>query len=100
MREQLRHLIEMSDWWNVRLQITPFSFGEHSGGAGAFSVLGFPYPELSDIVYVEQMTSAIFLDGPVDVAQYVRAMSELQQDSVDARESRDLLRGPLQLSRG
>ncbi|GGJ46600.1 helix-turn-helix domain-containing protein [Streptomyces brasiliensis] len=98
MRGQLQHLIEVSERPNVRLQIMPFSLGGHSGEGGAFTILSFPESDLSDVVYLEQLTSALYLDKREDVAQYEQALKELQQDSPGPDESRDLLRGLLQLS--
>ncbi|MFF4805996.1 helix-turn-helix domain-containing protein [Streptomyces sp. NPDC001351] len=98
MRGQLQHLIEISERPNVRLQIMPFSFGGHSGESGAFTILSFSESDLSDVVYLEQLTSALYLDKHEDVVQYERALKELQQDSPGPDESRDLLRGLLQLS--
>ena len=98
MRGQLQHLIEISERPNVRLQIMPFSFGGHSGESGAFTILSFPESDLSDVVYLEQLTSALYLDKAEDVAQYETALKELQHDSPGPAESRDLLRGLLQLS--
>ena len=98
MRDQLQHLIEISERPNVRLQIMPFSFGGHSGESGAFTILSFAESDLSDVVYLEQLTSALYLDKHEDVVQYERALKELQQDSPGPDESRDLLRGLLQLS--
>ncbi|MER6527781.1 helix-turn-helix transcriptional regulator [Streptomyces sp. NPDC001508] len=98
MRGQLQHLIEISQQPNVRLQIMPFGFGGHSGESGAFTILSFPESDLSDVVYLEQLTSALYLDKREDVAQYEHALKELQQDSPGPDESRDLLRGLLQLS--
>jgi transcriptional regulator with XRE-family HTH domain len=98
MRGQLQHLIEISERPNVCLQVMPFGFGGHSGESGAFTVLSFPESDLSDVVYLEQLTSALYLDKREDVAQYERAMKQLQNDSPSPAESRDLLRGLLQLS--
>lgn len=98
MRGQLQHLIEISERPNVRLQIMPFGFGGHSGESGAFTILSFPESDLSDVVYLEQLTSALYLDKHEDVAQYESALKELQRDSPGPAESRDLLRGLLQLS--
>ncbi|WP_200304545.1 helix-turn-helix domain-containing protein [Streptomyces adelaidensis] len=98
MRNQLQHLIDVSERPNVQLQVMPFSFGGHSGESGAFTVLSFPETDLSDVVYLEQLTSALYLDKGEDVAQYERAIKQLQDDSPSAAESRDLLRGLLQLS--
>ncbi len=98
MRGQLQHLIDISERPNVRLQVMPFSFGGHAGESGSFTMLSFPESDLSDVVYLEQLTSALYLDKREDVAQYEKAMKELQQDSPGPDESRDLLRGLLQLS--
>ncbi|MEV7438282.1 helix-turn-helix domain-containing protein [Streptomyces griseoviridis] len=98
MRGQLQHLIDVSARPNVRLQIMPFGFGGHSGESGAFTILSFPESDLSDVVYLEQLSSALYLDKAEDVAQYESALKELQQDSPGPDESRDLLRGLLQLS--
>ncbi|MDX3760768.1 helix-turn-helix domain-containing protein [Streptomyces mirabilis] len=98
MRGQLQHLIEVSERSNVRLQVMPFSFGGHSGESGSFTILSFPESDLSDVVYLEQLTSALYLDKREDVTQYEGALKQLQQDSPGPSESRDLLRGLLQLS--
>ncbi|MEV5988395.1 helix-turn-helix transcriptional regulator [Streptomyces sp. NPDC052051] len=98
MRGQLQHLIDLSERPNVRLQIMPFSFGGHSGESGSFTILSFTESDLSDVVYMEQLTSALYLDKREDVGQYETAMKQLQQDSPGPAESRDLLRGLLQLS--
>ncbi|WP_437023105.1 helix-turn-helix domain-containing protein [Streptomyces sp. enrichment culture] len=97
MRGQLQHLIEMSERPNIRLQVMPFGFGGHSGESGAFTILSFPESDLSDVVYLEQLTSALYLDKREDVVQYETALKELQQDSPGPDESRDLLRGLIQL---
>ncbi|MBT2440388.1 helix-turn-helix domain-containing protein [Streptomyces sp. ISL-36] len=98
MRGQLRHLIEISEHANVTLQVMPFSFGGHAGESGAFTMLSFPESDLSDVVYLEQLTSALYLDKREEVGQYARVMERLREDSPDPAESRDLLRGLIQLT--
>ncbi|ESP98359.1 helix-turn-helix domain-containing protein [Streptomyces sp. CHA1] len=98
MREQLEHLIEISERPNVTLQVMPFSFGGHAGESGAFALLRFPESDLSDVVYLEQLTSALYLDKREEVAQYEKAMERLQRDSPDPARTRDLLRGLVQLT--
>ncbi|NEE35693.1 helix-turn-helix domain-containing protein, partial [Streptomyces sp. SID7982] len=98
MRAQLRHLIDMSEQPNITLQVMPFGHGGHAGESGAFTMLRFPESDLSDIVYLEQLTSALYLDKPEEVAQYEKAMAALAQESPAPEESRDLLRGLLQLT--
>ncbi|MFT2017846.1 helix-turn-helix domain-containing protein [Streptomyces sp. 796.1] len=97
MRTQLRHLLDISEQPNVTLQVMPFSFGGHSGESGAFTMLRFPEPDLPDIIYLEQLTSALYLDKREEVTQYVRAMERLRDDSLSPAKTRDLLRSRLQL---
>nr|WP_205379522.1 helix-turn-helix transcriptional regulator [Streptomyces sp. SID7805] len=98
MRGLLKHLIDISERPNVRLQVMPFNFGGHAGESGAFTMLRFPESDLSDLVYLEQLTSALYVDKPDEVRQYERAMTRLQEDSPNPSQSRDLLRGLLQLT--
>ncbi|GAA0278166.1 helix-turn-helix transcriptional regulator [Actinomadura nitritigenes] len=77
MRRQLQHLIAMSELPNVTLQIVPFGAGGHAAAGGPFTILRFAEPGLSDVVYLEQLTSALYLDKPTDVDTYMRAMNNL-----------------------
>jgi hypothetical protein len=77
MRAQLQHLIEMSSMPNVTLQIVPFGAMEHAAVGGPFAILRFAEPGLSDVVFMEQLTSALYLDKPTDVDTYMRAMNNL-----------------------
>jgi transcriptional regulator with XRE-family HTH domain len=97
MRGQLRRLLELSEFPNVLLQVMPFRRGGHAAEGGPFTVLGFPEPDLPDVVYLEQLTSALYLDKPEDVELYGQAMDELRAAAPNPSQSRDLLRGLLQL---
>jgi transcriptional regulator with XRE-family HTH domain len=97
MRGQLQHLIEVSERENVTLQVMPFNFGGHAGESGAFTLLRFPESDLSDLVYLEQLTSALYLDKREEVGQYERVMDRLQEDCPSPSGTRDVLRGLLQL---
>jgi len=77
MREQLKALIELTDLPWVRLQVIPFLAGGHAAAGGAFSILRFPEPDIQDVVYVEQLTSALYLDKRVDVDHYAMVMDRL-----------------------
>ena len=77
MRQQLEHLVKMTELPNVTLQIVPFGAGGHAAAGGPFTILRFAEPGLSDVVYLEQLTSALYLDKPTDVDTYMRAMNNL-----------------------
>jgi hypothetical protein len=77
MRAQLEALIDATKLPNVRLQVVPFHIGGHAAAGGAFSILRFPDKDLPDVVYVEQLNSALYLDKRDDVEQYAAAIESL-----------------------
>jgi transcriptional regulator with XRE-family HTH domain len=91
MREQLQALIEAAQQPRVRLQVIPFQAGGHAAAGGAFSILRFPEPDLTDVVYVEQLTSALYLDKADDVDQYAEAMSRLTIDATPPSNTAHIL---------
>lgn len=91
MRSQLDRLLDLAELPNVQLQVLPFGNAGLSAESGAFTVLGFAEPELSDVVYLEQFTTALYLDKPAEVAEYRHAMDDLVADSLDPTRTRDLL---------
>ncbi len=82
MASQIAALVDATKMPNVRVQVIPFAVGGHAAAGGAFSILRFPEPDLADTVYVEQLTSALYLDKREDVEVYVATMEQL---SVQAR---------------
>jgi transcriptional regulator with XRE-family HTH domain len=76
-REQLKHLIEMAEHPAVTLQILPFTAGPHSAMGGPFTILRFAEPDLHDVVYIEQLTSALYLEKPAEVDSYLEVMEQL-----------------------
>jgi hypothetical protein len=97
MRAQLEHLLALTDLPNVTLQIVPFRAGPHAAAGGPFTILRFPEPDLPDVVYMEQLNSALYLDTPADVTSYLHVMDALcvQADTGNASKGllRELLRG-------
>jgi transcriptional regulator with XRE-family HTH domain len=91
MREQVQHLIDMSENPNVTLQIVPFRVGGHSAAGGPFAILRFAEPELSDVVYLEQLTSALYLEKPAEVERYVEVMERLCVQAETAADTVKLL---------
>ena len=77
MREQIRSLIEACDMPNVRIQIVRFSSGAHSGAGAPFTWLRFASPDLKDVIYLEHLTSGLYLDRDDEVDAYQAAMEHL-----------------------
>ncbi len=91
MRAQLRHLIKIAELPQVTLQIMSFERGGHSAAGGSFSILRFAEPDLPDIVYIEQLTGAMYLDGSDDVDHYQEVMNNLSIEADTPEESGKLL---------
>ena len=77
MRDQMQHLIDMAELPNVTLQVMPFYSGAHAAVGGPFTILRFSEPDLPDLVYLEQLTSALYLDKNEDVQHYLMVMDRL-----------------------
>jgi transcriptional regulator with XRE-family HTH domain len=95
MRAQLEHLLEMTALPNVTLQVIPFEFGPHAAAGGPFTILRFPEQDLPDVVYLEQLNSAQYLDHPDDVGDYLEVMERLAVQAETGTASQDLLRALL-----
>ncbi|MGC3862839.1 helix-turn-helix domain-containing protein [Micromonospora chersina] len=91
MRGQLDALIEASAAPHVRLQIVPFDAGGHAAAGGAFSILRFGDQDLPDIVYIEQLTSAVYLDRRDDLDHYAGAMDRLCGEAAPPERTPELL---------
>ena len=87
MRAQLGHLIEMSQRPNVTIQVLPFKVGGHAAAGGPFSVLHFAESDLSDIVYLEQLSTAQYLEKPDMVAKYLAVMERLRLEAATPADS-------------
>lgn len=91
MRGQVTALIEATKVPNIRLQVVPFDAGGHAAAGGAFSILRFGDQDLPDIVYIEQLTSAIYLDKRDDVDHYAAAMERLCVEAEPPERTLDIL---------
>jgi transcriptional regulator with XRE-family HTH domain len=83
LRAQLERLIETAELPNVTLQVLPFAAGAHPAMIGAFSILRFPEPELPDVVYLEHLTNALYLDKRDEVEEYLHVI-----DTISLRAAR------------
>jgi hypothetical protein len=81
MRAQLERLIEAAELPNITLQVLPFVAGAHPAMVGAFSILRFADRELPDVVYLEHLTNAAYLDRSDDVDRYLHVMNQISTQS-------------------
>jgi transcriptional regulator with XRE-family HTH domain len=77
MRGQLDHLLEAAELPNVTLQVVPFNRGGHAAAGGSFAYLRFGETDLPDVVYIEQLTSALYLEKREDLDYYLEVMDRV-----------------------
>jgi transcriptional regulator with XRE-family HTH domain len=91
MLDQLEFLVQAGRSRNLTLQVTPRNTGGHAAPSG-FSMLRFADPQMPDIVYVEQLTGALYLDKRPEVDRYLLAMERMSFISADPQASAGLIR--------
>jgi transcriptional regulator with XRE-family HTH domain len=87
MRAQLNHLTEMARLRHVTIQVVPFDRGGHAAAGGSFTVLRFSEQEVPDVVYLEHLTSALYLDKRDDVDHYMEVMNHLSTEALTPVQS-------------
>ncbi len=94
LREQLKHLLDVTTQSNISLQVAPFRFGG-SAAETSFTLLRFAEAELPDIVYLEHLCGALYLDKPDEVEVYSKVAQRLAVEAETPDESRrDSLSAP------
>jgi hypothetical protein len=97
LRGQLEYLLEASRRHNVTLQIIPFDTGGYTTTGGAFTLLRFNDSDLPDIVYIEHLTSAVYLDKREDLDTYVVTMDSVSIIAAQPRQTEGILRRAISL---
>jgi transcriptional regulator with XRE-family HTH domain len=92
MRDQLDYILEMTELPNVTVQVLPFSAGSHAAAGGPFTLLRFAEPDLPDVVYLEQLNSAVYVDKRSDVEDYLGVIEQVSVQALAPAESRALIR--------
>jgi len=91
MRTQLEHIAEVAARPNVTLQVMPLASGSHPPEGCAFTILRFPDKDLCDVVYLEHLDGALYLDKRDDADRYLRAMTRLGAGSSTRSQTADVL---------
>ncbi|MFD7701595.1 helix-turn-helix domain-containing protein [Streptomyces caelestis] len=92
MREQLEHLVAMAERTNVTVQIVPLAVTNASAPAIPVTYLRFGGLDLPDVVYLEHIRSANFLEDRDETEEYRIALDRLADEALKPRDSVELLR--------
>ncbi|MEU0473491.1 helix-turn-helix domain-containing protein [Streptomyces olivaceus] len=88
MREQLEHVAEMSQLPHITVQVLPFDVGAHPGINGHYSILEFADAADSSVVYIEGVTSDLYLEKAPDVQKYTVMYEHLRAQALNVEQSR------------
>ncbi|MER7949158.1 helix-turn-helix transcriptional regulator [Streptomyces sp. NPDC096079] len=91
MVEQLEHLIEQSHLPHVTVQVIPFEMGAHPGISGQYSILEFPDTSDSSVVYIEGVTSDLYLEKAQDVGKYSVMYEHLRAQALNVEQTREFI---------
>jgi transcriptional regulator with XRE-family HTH domain len=91
MREQLEHLARMSTEAHITVQVLPYDAGAHPGMTGNFAILEFADTTDSSVVYIEGVTSDLYLEKAADVHGYSVMYEHLRAQALSAEASRQFI---------
>jgi hypothetical protein len=91
MREQLLHLTEITARPNITLQVLPLTKGSHPAMAGGFMIFRFPGVFEPGVVYLDNMTSDIFVEREAEVHHYRLAFDRLREMALEPQQSVTLI---------
>lgn len=92
MRRQLVHLRELADRPNVTIQISPFAHGANPATGFSFLLLKLPDTDGLDIVYLEDLTSARYVDNDAEEQHsYTEVWTALSGSALSPTDSAELL---------
>lgn len=90
MLAQIEHVLELSKRPNITLQVLPYSRSGYDA-EGSFTMLRFAEPELPDVVYIEHLSGALYLDKRSDTELYGRVFDRLTVNAETPEHTRQLL---------
>lgn len=92
---QIERLIDLVGEPNITIQVMPFRYGGHAAEGGAFTIMRFPETDLPDVVYMEYLTGAHYIDKPEEVERYAAVMERLSVAGTSPDRTREILTGML-----
>jgi len=91
MRMQLEHLLARAAMPNVAIQVIPFGGGAHPAMGRPFIILVFPERVDTDVVYLEDLTSALYLEDVAEVDRYNVFFNHLRATAMSFDDSSALI---------
>ncbi|MFI7239918.1 helix-turn-helix domain-containing protein [Streptomyces cyaneofuscatus] len=91
MAAQLGKILEVNNPPKLTIQVVPFSQGWHAGADGAFNIYTYPDPMDLDVVNLDYLDGALYLEEDLPVERYQLAFDELRAAALASRQSMELV---------
>lgn len=92
MREQLDHLVEMSELPHVVIQVIPLTVGPYMGLDNSFSLLRMADPSLPYVAYTEGIITAEYWEKKSDIETFQEAFEQIRATALDPQGSINLVK--------
>jgi transcriptional regulator with XRE-family HTH domain len=89
MHEQMLHLLLVCAAPPYRVRVVPTSVGARTGASGPF--IWTAHPNHNPVIYVEHLTTSLFLEGHDEMLAYRRRLDRLSELALDDGQSREFL---------
>jgi transcriptional regulator with XRE-family HTH domain len=90
-RDQLEHLLELTDIADIFLQVLPFTSGVHMTMDTSFTIMSFPDPADPDVVCLWYPTGVLWVEDQAEVSQYNALFRRLQAAAPSFEDSAALI---------
>ncbi|MEU1323381.1 helix-turn-helix domain-containing protein [Streptomyces microflavus] len=91
MAAQLGKILEVNNPPKLTIQVVPLSQGWHAGADGAFNIYSYPDPMDLDVVNLDYLDGALYLEEDLPVERYQLAFDELRATALASRQSMELV---------
>ncbi len=91
MVRQLDKILEVNNPPRLTIQVVPLSQGWHAGADGAFNIYSYPDPMDLDVVNLDYLDGALYLEEDLPVERYQLAFDELRAAALASRHSMKLV---------
>lgn len=90
MREQIHHLLELTQRPTLHIQVLPFSVGAHAASGFQFTILGFGAED--SVVYIDSDQDGLYIEEPpARLLRYRLVFDRLQATAMSVEDTHALL---------
>ncbi|WP_121188103.1 helix-turn-helix transcriptional regulator [Nocardiopsis sp. Huas11] len=90
-REQLQHLLKITERPNVNIQIIPESVGAHAGLSGPFTILDFE-PDEPEMIYIEGQGGNLYLDKAREIRRHKQLWNHIVDVAMSTAQSKQYIK--------